>query len=376
MSAFPRHSGGGNTVFCFDPNSCKVLGHGAFGRVYAAKGRSPSNRNPILHETAAIKAIEKRNEVDRDRARNESDILARLQGHPNIVRMSGVIEDDRMTYIIMERCPGGNLAEVLDCFRFQHTPEAVLKEIALQVLNAIRHCRDSQVVHGDVKPENFCSMERMGDVYDFRNSEFFRPWTIKVIDMGSAQTFDKLLDARLRGLKRMKGTPLYMSPEVLIPSRRQTNESDVWSLGVMLFFLATRVYPFGEVDSVAEGEDGKDGGPILCPSSSFEPLQVAHHSHPMMRHPHHQRLIMNASFSGVRRMILHRPIELGPLAEKVFLDRDYSPQFMDFVQSCLKFDVEDRMTIDESQEHPWLCTNTNTNTNFTKYGRRWSKPQI
>ena len=268
-----------------------TIGEGSYGKVYLGKGVWDS----FSTSNVAIKVIPKRNLIKKRQRRIYSEIesLASLQVHPNIVRLVDWFEDDENISIVTEWCPGGDLTILLHRFADEYVPEIVLKRIFKQVIYALYHCRSKGIVHGDVKPENICLKND-----DIQNLE------IKIIDFGSSQTIDEILQARIMGVKHRRGTPLYMSPEVISSRGLQTPLSDIWSLGIMMYYMATKTHPYRD-------------GVIM---SDFQKMKGEKVDNYRMK---------SLVSSGV-----------------------YRTDLFDLTTRCLIDDVEERITLDDAMIHP------------------------
>ena len=90
------------------------------------------------------------------------------------------------------------------------------------------------VVHRDLKPGNvFISKPREGSAQQARGR-------LKLLDFGTARIFDREMDSSLSAAGLVMGTPAYMSPEQARGARAEVDaQSDVWSLGAMIFALLT-----------------------------------------------------------------------------------------------------------------------------------------
>lgn len=192
-----------------------VVGSGCTGDVHLAQRRNdPDNM-------FAIKTyeVDKLTPEDRDFIKMEVEILTQVS-HPHILQASDVYEDEAALRIVSPYMPGGHLA----------TPNS-LSELqvviaAQQMVAAVQHLHAVGYVHRDIKPLNV-----LLDSHD----------DVKLIDFGLSAHW-KQGD---RPLLLECGTPGYMSPEM----RRRagyTNKTDLWSLGVCIFFLLNGELPFGD----------------------------------------------------------------------------------------------------------------------------------
>jgi serine/threonine protein kinase/tetratricopeptide (TPR) repeat protein len=203
------------------------LGSGGMGVVYRAEDTS-------LLRTVALKFLSSHsacNATINDRLWNEARAASALN-HPNICTIYEVGEDAGEMFIAMECVEGRTLAEII-----RHGPlplESVLR-YGRQIASALAHAHDRGVIHGDLKPLNII-VTPLGDA--------------KILDFGLArrnnpgefdrQTLETVSSDRKVGLA---GTLSYMAPEQIEggdPSAR----TDIWSLGVVLYEMATGIRPF------------------------------------------------------------------------------------------------------------------------------------
>ncbi len=189
------------------------VGKGGMGRVYSA-------RDPELNREIAVKVIaRKANETDSERFIREAQAASALN-HPNIVTVFEVIHSDPIVAIAMELVTGTSLRHFCD------TAQAVEK-VALwggQIARALAAAHACGIVHRDIKPENLM----------LRHDGY-----IKVLDFGLARHAGT---DRADGELAM-GTLGYMSPEEIL-QRPITAASDIFSLGIVLYELASGTNPF------------------------------------------------------------------------------------------------------------------------------------
>ena len=98
-----------------------------------------------------------------------------------------------------------------------------IRVYAKQILDAMMYLHKMRIMHRDLKPQNIL-LEKGG---------------IKLCDFG----FAKEMSASTNFLRSIKGTPLYIAPEILL-SKPYTHKVDVWSFGIILYELATGRTPF------------------------------------------------------------------------------------------------------------------------------------
>ena len=143
--------------------------------------------------------------------------------HPNVIRYLEFYEDKRTIFIVMEYVEGEILFDVISR-RVKNNKAFSEYEAAIvmkKLLQTIDFCHENHIMHKDIKP-NKILITSEGE--------------IKLIDFGLSKwkTYGKLHTA--------SETPYYMAPEVLEGVR--TSKSDIWSLGVLLFWILSGTLPF------------------------------------------------------------------------------------------------------------------------------------
>ncbi|GJP33213.1 hypothetical protein CLOM_g17769 [Closterium sp. NIES-68] len=199
----------------------KEIGEGRFGSIRTCLERATGH--VYACKTISKKTIE--TNEDADDVRREVTFLAMLRGHPSVITLQEVFEDDKAIHLVMELCAGGDLFDrIKSCGQI---PEADAALVLKQLLESLLHCRSLGIQHRDIKPENIllCSPSENGP--------------IKLIDFGVATV---LKDGEM--CREMAGTPEYMAPEVL--DECYNYEADVWSAGVSLYVMLSGVPPFWE----------------------------------------------------------------------------------------------------------------------------------
>ncbi len=213
-----------------------TIGRGGMGEVWRARDESLGRQVAVK----CLKPMGPRHEpsflqVLRERFRREARVAAALQ-HRGITVVHDFGEDDGTLFIVMELLSGRNLSQLLDDNRRQPLPVADLMEIAEQVTAALAYTHEQAIVHRDLKPANIV---RTAD------------GTVKICDFGIARLgHDIGFTARLTGTGIAMGSPHYMSPEQ-IGAHGVDHRSDLYSLGCVLYEIATGVPPFDLGDAWA-----------------------------------------------------------------------------------------------------------------------------
>lgn len=145
---------------------------------------------------------------------------------PKIVSLYQYYKYDHYVYMLMEFCPNDVDRMVA---KTQIFPQQELQLYVYEMITALKICHDKHIAHCDVKPSNF-----MVDKYG----------RIKIGDFGLSLILDENETSH-----NYRGTLVFMAPEII---RRETYNplvSDIWSLGVTLFYFATHSYPFASADN-------------------------------------------------------------------------------------------------------------------------------
>lgn len=210
----------------------KILGIGASGTIYSAKGVL---RGTSEEGTYAVKVITKSNT---ESIRREIEVSNMLKESPikEAVRVfHAELIDDYHGLVIME-CMDTDLATYLEEKRFLSEYEA--KEIIVPILDAICALNERGYMHRDVKLGNIL-MKRVGD-----------GWVTRLGDFGEIRTFDK----QEQGINNFTviGTAGFAALEVM--SGNYTEKVDMWSLGIVMFRMLYGHMPFncGSVEEYKE----------------------------------------------------------------------------------------------------------------------------
>jgi serine/threonine-protein kinase len=201
------------------------IGAGGMSTVYRAY-------DPTLERWVAIKLMHRDLSDDPDqleRFRREARAVARLS-HPHVVTVIDFGEDDGTPYIVLEYVEGETLKERIR--RMGRLPVVEAVAYAIEIGRALTAAHAERLVHRDVKPQNvLIDAEGRG----------------KVTDFGIARS----LEAHgLTATGRVLGTTDYVSPEQAL-GKDVTQQSDVYSLGIVLFEMLTGEVPFGADSQVA-----------------------------------------------------------------------------------------------------------------------------
>ncbi|QDU38958.1 Serine/threonine-protein kinase StkP [Maioricimonas rarisocia] len=196
----------------------EVLGAGGMGTVYLARHEQTGNQVAVKVLSAALA----REPGFLARFNREIDALEKLEG-PHIVRLIEHGVSDETYYYVMEYVSGETLAQRLQRVKRLSWRESI--EIGVQICKALKTAHNAGIIHRDLKPSNLL-IEPDG--------------TVKLTDFGVAQIF---ATSRLTRTGGVIGTPEYMSPEQS-QGRRVTRQSDIYSLGAVMYVMLTGRPPF------------------------------------------------------------------------------------------------------------------------------------
>ena len=212
-----------------DYSSIDVVGYGSFGTVYKVEKDNVIYAAKVFSESFVLKEYTS----DRNRITNEIDAL-KIVNSDNLVKyyddFEYVLESGLKTHIIiMEFVTGEKLTNVIK----NNTDEEQLIELFKNILSAVNQLHNYGIVHRDLKPDNILITD---------------DGKIKIIDYGLA----KLIDfSSITRTGDNIGSPMFMSPEQIVDSKHITFRSDIYSLGVILYLMFTKSYPY-DVTSLEE----------------------------------------------------------------------------------------------------------------------------
>ena len=186
----------------------QVIGTGHFSTVYQA--------TDLTGKPIAVKVIKNPQSKDMQRLYREVQVLSQAK-HRAIVGYLGCYQKGKRLYIGMELCAEGSLRERL---RQGVLSEEEGRKVAIQLLEALKYLHSLGIIHRDIKAENVL-------IDDFGNA--------KLADFGFARDLNRFNMS-------IVGSPFHLSPELSTGSYDE--KSDIWSLGVLLYFALLGEYPF------------------------------------------------------------------------------------------------------------------------------------
>ncbi|WP_437587364.1 protein kinase domain-containing protein [Sorangium sp. So ce1000] len=205
----------------------RPLSHGGMGSVWVA-------RHVNLGCLVAVKFMDPTYAASSAflaRFEREARIAASLQS-PHVVYVQDFGIDDDTPYLVMELLQGEDLDTRLERVGRLSLLDATL--ILVQAGKAIRRAHEAGLVHRDLKPANLF-LVRVEEEQDE---------LVKVLDFGIVKETGAQLKEEVTRTGELLGSPHYMSPEQVRGDKDIDQRSDLWSLGVILFYGVTGELPF------------------------------------------------------------------------------------------------------------------------------------
>lgn len=269
-----------------------AIGAGAFGKVAVAVHRQ-SGVHVAVKTLPKVRGAHSRASTIA-KIQKEVQLHQRLSEVPRVAQLLDLYEDAESVHMVCELCPGGDLKQHVETHGT--LDEHTLAQIAFEVLSTVKAFHARGILYADVKAANFCLMDQQAFL-----DRAPMPFHVKAVDFGCSQLIGN------HRLSKRTGTLAYMAPEVF--SKSYAHKVDVWSTGVMLHWLFAHRLPFWAND---------------CPPKISKVEQM-------------QEYVNNAPIS------FDYGVWLG-----------MSPEGIDFISRCLLRPEDERLSVEEALEHPWL----------------------
>ncbi|KAH3909066.1 serine/threonine-protein kinase [Parastagonospora nodorum] len=202
------------------------LGKGGFAICHRAK---LMGHDHLGSSTVALKIVKSKMEPPKlaQKFVTELQIHSKLS-HPNIVEFYRAFSFETSTYVVLELCENGSLADAIKKRKYFTMPE--IRRFMIQTCGAIKYLHQRNIVHRDLKTGNLF---------------LDRDMNVKVGDFGLAALLVSQSDYGAIRRTTMCGTPNYLAPEVLEKTGKGHDEKvDLWAIGIMMYTLAVGRAPF------------------------------------------------------------------------------------------------------------------------------------
>eukprot|EP00291_Cryptomonas_curvata_P003561 CAMPEP_0172184954 /NCGR_PEP_ID=MMETSP1050-20130122/19882_1 /TAXON_ID=233186 /ORGANISM="Cryptomonas curvata, Strain CCAP979/52" /LENGTH=212 /DNA_ID=CAMNT_0012858849 /DNA_START=144 /DNA_END=778 /DNA_ORIENTATION=- len=196
----------------------RQIGAGAMGFAYLVRRRSDGQS--LVKKRISLAGLQ---DEDRSKAMQEADCLRSLK-HPNIIELCEAFTENDDLCIIMEYADGGDLAKYIKDARPNLLGEDKVLDIFAQACRGLEHVHRARIIHRDIKSANIL---------------LTAGGSVKLADFGVA----RILSSQTMLANTCIGTPYYLSPEIC-EGRGYDEKADIWSLGCVLYELATLAHAF------------------------------------------------------------------------------------------------------------------------------------
>lgn len=196
----------------------RTIGRGSFSVVKIATHR-------ITKSQVALKIVDKSRIPEEFVKKMYREIaINKSLRHRHVLRFYQVMESANMVYTVLELAPNGDLFGFIEKHGKLHENEA--RRMFWQIVEGVDYCHRNGVVHRDLKPENILLDTNMN---------------IKIADFGLGNFY-----APDQTLSTFCGSLIYAAPEICEGREYHGPESDIWSLGMLLYVMVSGSAPFTE----------------------------------------------------------------------------------------------------------------------------------
>ena len=283
----------------------KLLGKGSFGETYLTQ----KGNDPVFLATKVLERKKMEKASTKKYLDNEIRILKQLH-HPHIVRFENLLASNSNYYLIMEYCNGGDLTGCLqkykNLFRESTFSIDIVQYLMRQIIGAMKYIHSLKIIHRDIKLDNI--LLSFDNEIDKQNLNLLAS-NIKIIDFGLATKLDKSNLAY-----SVLGSPVNMDPLILKKFDKAggyqvlegyNEKADIWSLGTIFYQLLT--------------------GEILFFSHNMKELM--------------------------------KKVEEGNYV--IPINKNFSKEAVSFLNCMLQYKPEDRLSINELEQHDFIVKNVN-----------------
>jgi serine/threonine protein kinase len=213
------HEGPKTTLYYY--KILKLLGKGSFGKVYMAS-------QLLTNRVVAIKCLDTkmvREESRKNKIMHELLMFKKLAGHPNVIQIYEVFQNQKYFFFVMEYASGGDLLQLMK--KKSRLSEKTARGIFVQLVRGLQFIHSKKILHRDIKLDNILLTDSEGDI------------KAKICDFGVSRLMN---DGDV--VNEQCGTPAYIAPEIIRKKGYSGFKADVWSLGVLLYAMVYGAMPF------------------------------------------------------------------------------------------------------------------------------------
>ncbi|CAD6999340.1 unnamed protein product [Ceratitis capitata] len=204
----------------------RILGEGAFGRVYLCRCVS-TGAPPVV---CVKRILIQQPKLEIKMLMEEIYIISQLK-HPSIIKFIRSYVHESSVNIVMEFASNGTMRDIISLNRRPSISKKRFLEMIIDIIIGLEYLHIRHIIHRDLKPENI--------LIDKNNK-------IKIADFGISTIFSKN-----KAIQGLTGTYLYMAPEVM-KGEKYEFKSDVWSLGCILYEMCNGFSPFKHAKNLAD----------------------------------------------------------------------------------------------------------------------------
>jgi len=213
----------------------KMLGKGGFGRVFSAI-RISDGLEVAVKEVLKDIRYQNDNKIKTD-IPTEVALMQQVENIEGVIQILDYIDDTDCYYIVMEKI---NSKDLFDFITDQGPlPENFARKMFSDVVQTVIHCRNSGVLHRDIKDENI--------LVDMKT------YDIKLIDFGSGCEHNHHEEPE-KVFTEFRGTRVYSPPEWILDGEYQADSLTVWSLGVLLYDMLCGDIPYTTDQEICSGK--------------------------------------------------------------------------------------------------------------------------
>lgn len=179
--------------------------------------------------------------------------------HPNLVRMyDNMVYRDRI-YLISEYMPEGDLLQYLKSIRAEYLSWNDASQMICDILAGLRHCHEMGFVHGDIRPESIL----------FKKDLKGKP-SARLGDLGVSWIYDNYGLMGASDALRSEPFKDYTAPELFVNNRSITPQADIYSIGVLFYYLLCGKLPYDDFSQPLSGvsfvpaDSGHKPVPLQC----------------------------------------------------------------------------------------------------------------